>query len=128
VWLVAILHTWRNLGGLRLQAAQSAVAAAVFLGEQARLRIRLESTGRAHQAIALGWPRLPLQTWDLAALASQDCELGLPTTQRGWLRPGRMRVESRFPLGLLRVGRSAAERRHRRHPPGRAAGPRPGGG
>src|SRR5690606_6106788 len=65
--------------------------------------IRLESGGREHQAIALGWPRLPLQTLDVAALASQDCELGLPTTHRGWLRPGRMRVESRFPLGLLRV-------------------------
>lgn len=24
-----------------------------------------------------------------------------PTERRGWLRPGRLRVESRFPLGLL---------------------------
>jgi len=44
LYLVTILHTWRNLAGLVLQAGGSTAA---FVGEQALLRVRLESPGRA---------------------------------------------------------------------------------
>jgi uncharacterized protein (DUF58 family) len=94
----AILHTFRNLSGLRLRAMASP---AVFAGEQVRLPLALESAGRAHQAIACGWPPADLQRVDVPAQGEQMVELCLPAVRRGWLRPGRMRVESRFPLGLL---------------------------
>jgi uncharacterized protein (DUF58 family) len=98
VFVVAILHTWRNLAGLELQAGGSE---AVFLGEQARLRVRLESRGRLYQAVSIGWPRSGLQQVDVPAGGTCEVELSLPTERRGWLRPGRLRVESRFPLGIL---------------------------
>ncbi|QGZ30860.1 DUF58 domain-containing protein [Stutzerimonas stutzeri] len=98
VYMVAILHTWRNLAGLTLQAAGSQ---AVFLGEQARLHVRLESRDRIYQAVALGWPKSGLQVVDVPAGGTCEVELSLPTEHRGWLRPGRLRVESRFPLGIL---------------------------
>ncbi|MDH4584320.1 DUF58 domain-containing protein [Pseudomonas sp. BN415] len=98
VFLVAILHTFRNLSGLNLKAAGGAP---VFLGEQAHFHITLESGGREHQAIALGWPPLPLQVQDVVADGACGVELHLPTDRRGWLRPRRLRVESRYPLGLL---------------------------
>ncbi len=98
VFVVAILHTYRNLAGLVLKAGG---AGAVFVGEQGRFRVRLESRERAHQAIALGWPPAALQTLDVPALGASECELSLPALRRGWLRAGRLRVESRFPLGLL---------------------------
>lgn len=98
VYLVAILHTWRNLAGLTLQAGSSQ---AVFLGEQARMQVRLESRGRLYQAVALGWPKSGLQLVDVPAGGTCEVELSLPTEHRGWLRPGRLRVESRFPLGIL---------------------------
>lgn len=98
VFMVAILHTWRNLAGLILQAGGSQ---AVFLGEQARLQVRLESRGRPYQAVALGWPGSGLQLVDVPAAGACAVELSLPTQRRGWLRPGRMRVESRYPLGIL---------------------------
>ncbi len=98
VFLVAIVHTWRNLAGLVLQAGGSTP---VFLGEQARLQVRLESRGRMHQAVAVGWPISGLQLTDVPAGGIRELELMLPTTRRGWLRPGRLRVESRFPLGIL---------------------------
>ncbi|QEY63625.1 DUF58 domain-containing protein [Metapseudomonas lalkuanensis] len=98
VFLVAILHTFRNLSGLNLKAAGGAP---VFLGEQAHFHVTLESTRREHQAIALGWPPFPLQVQDVAARGACDVELHLPTERRGWLRPRRLRVESRYPLGLL---------------------------
>jgi uncharacterized protein (DUF58 family) len=99
VFIVAILHTYRNLAGLTVQAAG---ASAVFVGEHGCFRLQLLSGGRAHQAIALGWPGSDMQVFDVAAGGVINCEISLPATQRGWLRPGRILVESRFPLGILR--------------------------
>ncbi|UIP88049.1 MULTISPECIES: DUF58 domain-containing protein [Pseudomonas] len=98
LYLVTILHTWRNLAGLVLH---SGGATAAFVGEQARLRVRLESQGRAYQAVTVGWPASGLQRVDVPAGGVVEVELNLPAERRGWLRPGRVRVESRFPLGLL---------------------------
>ena len=98
IFVIAILHTYRNFSGLILKAG---VSGAVFLGEPARFRVRLESARHPHQAIALGWPEQPLQVQDVPVGGESECELGLPTLRRGWLRPQRMRVESRFPLGIL---------------------------
>lgn len=98
VFIVAILHTYRNLAGLLLKAGGGA---AVFVGEQARFRVCLESQGREHQAVALGWPPAELQARDVPAQGQAEVELTQPARRRGWLRPGRLRVESRFPLGLV---------------------------
>ncbi|SNR93610.1 DUF58 domain-containing protein [Pseudomonas segetis] len=98
VFIVAILHTYLNLSGLMLK---SGPAEPVFVGEHARFNVRLESERRAHEAIVLGWPSQGMLQLDVAALSGSDAELGLPATSRGWLRPGRVRVESRFPLGIL---------------------------
>lgn len=98
VFIVAILHTYRNLGGLILKAGR---ARSVFVGEQGRFHVRLESSHRAHQAIALGWPPEGLQAVDVPTQGGSECELSVPARRRGWLRPGRLRVESRFPLGIL---------------------------
>lgn len=98
VFIVAILHTYRNLAGLVLKAGGGG---AVFVGEQATFRVRLESQGRAHQAVGLGWPPAELQLGDVPAKGQVAQDLPVPARVRGWLRPGRLRVESRFPLGLL---------------------------
>ncbi|MFY1053850.1 DUF58 domain-containing protein [Ectopseudomonas khazarica] len=98
VFVVAILHTYRNLAGLVLKAGGGG---AVFVGEQAVFRVRLESRGREHQAVALGWPPAELVLRDVPREGQCEVEVSLPARRRGWLRPGRLRVESRFPLGLL---------------------------
>jgi uncharacterized protein (DUF58 family) len=98
LFLVTMLHTHRNLSGLTVRAAG---AQPVFLGEQARLHVRLEGEDRDHQAIALGWPPGAPRLLDVPARGLTECELTLPTQRRGWLNPGRLRVESRFPLGIL---------------------------
>lgn len=98
VFLVGVLHTYRNLAGLRLQAG---APAAVFAGGQARFPVRLESNGRAHQALAFGWSGGALQFHDLPADGTACLELSLPAPRRGWLQAPRLRVESRFPLGLM---------------------------
>lgn len=98
VFVIAILHTYRNLSGLVLKAG---AGTAVFVGEQARFRVRLESREHGHQAIALGRPGQALQVLDVPPTGTAECELSLPALRRGWLHYGRIRVESHFPLGLL---------------------------
>lgn len=96
--LITILHTYRNLSGLTLSAARTAH---VFVGEVGRFRVHLNAERHAHQAIALAWPGLPPTFSDVAGGTSTEVELNVPAMRRGWLRPGRLRVESRFPLGAL---------------------------
>lgn len=100
VFVVAILHTYRNLAGLTLQAAG---CPPVFVGEHAGFRIRLLASSHSHQAVALSWPPAAAQVLDVPAEGVCDSELALPATRRGWLRPARLRVESAFPLGLLQA-------------------------
>lgn len=96
--LVAMLHTYRNLAGLQLAGGG---ASPVFAGEVAGFRLRLESDRRAHQAIALGWRGEPLVVNDVPAGETVALQVFHPAPTRGWLRPERLRVESRFPLGLF---------------------------
>lgn len=98
LFFVAILHTWRNLAGLVLQAAGTAP---VHAGESARARVRLQAGARGHRAIRLGLAGSPLQTVDVARGEVAELSLDVLTRQRGWLQVGRLRVESRYPLGLL---------------------------
>lgn len=100
VGLLAILHTYRNVSGLILSAG---VARSVFVGEPVQLRLRLESAGNAHQALGLGWDAVHLQQYDVSANGLTEVELTLPAESRGWLRAPRLRVESVFPLGILRA-------------------------
>jgi len=100
VFVVAILHTFRNLSGLRVSAAGTP---AVFAGEHARYVVRLESQRREHQAIAVGWTPSDLQSVDIAAHTALEVELNLPTHSRGWLPAPRVRLQSTFPLGVLRA-------------------------
>ncbi|MBX8511511.1 DUF58 domain-containing protein [Pseudomonas cichorii] len=98
--ILAILHTYRNLGGLVLSAG---LARSVFVGEPVQLRLRLESAGHAHQALGLGWNAQALQPGDVTAEGLTEVELTLPAETRGWLRAPRLRVESVFPLGIFRA-------------------------
>ncbi len=98
LFLVAILHTYRSLSGL-LVRRQASVP--VFAGEEACLPVELVGERRAYQALALGWPPQPLQMADVPANGSTQVELFAHASQRGWLVPGRLRVETRFPLGLF---------------------------
>ncbi|GFM56458.1 DUF58 domain-containing protein [Pseudomonas capsici] len=100
VGILAILHTYRNLGGLVLSAG---LARSVFVGEPVQLRLRLESAGHAHQALGLGWNAQTLQPGDVSAEGLTEVELTLPAETRGWLRAPRLRVESVFPLGIFRA-------------------------
>lgn len=95
--LLAALHTWHNLVGLELQSLR---ATSCYAGEQAVFRLQLSSADRARHGIALGWRApLPILT-EVEVNSSHTLLLELPATERGWLKAPRLRVETRFPLGI----------------------------
>jgi uncharacterized protein (DUF58 family) len=100
LFVVATLHTYANLAGLTLQAL---TATPVFPGQRSEFRLRLQRGGQApHYALRLAWPQ---GSDGLLSLADRDsCEVALfvPVGGRGWHDPGRLLVESYYPLGLFR--------------------------
>lgn len=96
--LLTMFHTWRNLAGLTLSAAGSTPC---FVGEYGGYRLRLHSDKHDYQAIAVGWQVNQLTLVDVLHNAEQFAELTLQGTHRGWQKAPRLRVETRFPLGLF---------------------------
>ena len=98
--------TFRNLKGLTLSARE---AVPCFAGEAVDIPVRLDAAlGRSHLAL---WMNYPNSDDDdnppriISAMKGEETEvaLGFRTRQRGRLRPGRLRLETRFPLGLYRA-------------------------
>lgn len=101
LFVVAILHTFANLSGLQLEALR---AQPVFAGDVAEFAIQLRRLPRRrHHSIQLGWPGQPPTELSLVDNLEQVATVFHATGRRGWLRPGRLRVQTVYPLGLLRA-------------------------
>lgn len=97
--------TFRNLAHLHLRPGSTP---AVFAGEDAQFELHL-SNRRKHDryAIWLNFIHIDLpaidHVTDIAADSSRSVTLAAPTQERGWLNAPRIRLQTRFPLGLLRA-------------------------
>ncbi len=97
--------TFRNLAHLYLRPGTTP---AVFAGEDAQFELHL-SNRRKHDryAIWLNFIHVDLpaidHVTDIAADSSRCVRLAAPTLERGWLSAPRIRLQTRFPLGLLRA-------------------------
>lgn len=96
--LLTMFHTWRNLAGLTLSAAGSTPC---FAGEHGNYRLRLHSDKNNYQAIAVGWNGKQLTVLDVVHDSEQLAELTVLGYRRGWQQGPRLRIETRFPLGLF---------------------------
>lgn len=109
VSLVSMLHACRNLSGLSVRSGDTA---AVFAGETAHFTILLDNRGQGRKfSLVARWgrearksaEREPVVHVCLEANAVRRVELPLPAERRGWYRPGRVTIASRFPFGLFRA-------------------------
>lgn len=101
LFLVTILHTYKNLAGLTLEFAQSRPG---FVDENIEFQIKIsQPNGTMHEGIQLGWPAGVKQWAHLRTSDSDTVHLFVPASRRGWLIPGRLLVETFYPLGLLRA-------------------------
>ena len=98
--LASLIATHLQLSGLRVEAAS---AEPVQAGQPLALRLSLASRdGRTRRGLradldgAQAWAAVP-------ANGSAELVLPLPTRRRGWLAPGRIRLSTTQPLGLVRA-------------------------
>jgi uncharacterized protein (DUF58 family) len=97
--------TFRNLAHLHLRPGNTQ---AVFAGEDAQFELHL-SNRRKYDRYAI-WLHfindvLPVvaHVTDISADSTRSVTLSTPTQERGWLNAPRIRMQTRFPLGLLRA-------------------------
>lgn len=98
--MVVIYHTYGNFSGLELQAGSASQA---FAGEVVDFQLYLRSHRRERVAVQIGWPDGGMQTIWLAANEERCITLRTLAEHRGLFRPPRIRLESHFPLGILRT-------------------------
>ena len=99
--IVDMYMTAKNLAFLHLAPGR---AQPVFAGDEAQFELHVRnSTPRSRYAIWLGFQDEgePRQAVDVEARGSAAVVLSRPTTQRGWLPAPRVRLFTRFPLGLF---------------------------
>jgi len=101
LFLVAILHSYINLSGLTISAIHAHPA---FAGDHAEFEIELSTAKRwGHEDIRIGWPGEEAVLTHVTPSQPTRLMLTHLSCARGWLRPGRLLLESGYPLGLLRV-------------------------
>lgn len=99
LFIIAIHHTYNNLAGLTLIGIRGGSGHA---GDDLSFYLELFASGRAQRfSIELGWPEGVQQSISLSAADPESLVLFLTAKHRGCFRPGRLRVQTRYPLGLL---------------------------
>jgi uncharacterized protein (DUF58 family) len=97
----SMLHTFRNLAHLRITAGR---VAPVFAGEPAQFQLNILNPTRADRfSIGVTGDRVGADYIDVPAETNTVATVAVPAAQRGWLRPGRMMLFTRFPVGLFRA-------------------------
>ena len=101
VFFVTIFYTFRNLSGITLELQKSGTG---FVGEDIDFSIKVSCPENSkREGLQLGWPNEVKQWAELHQDSSTTVHLFANAKQRGWLNPGRLLVETFYPLGLLRA-------------------------
>lgn len=101
LFVTAILHTYRNVSGLRIEAGRAHNG---FAGEAIDLEIVVSGTpGRAHRGILLRWDVAAEQRVDIEPGQMQTLRFPVPVVQRGRYVPPRLTLRCFYPLGLVRA-------------------------
>ena len=94
----AMIYTFRNLANLRVSGGRTRP---VYAGDTARFAVNLENRGETERySIGLTHDKKASEFVDLPARATASVQAGIPATRRGVLRPGRLTLFTRYPLGL----------------------------
>lgn len=101
MFIVTILYTFRNLSGLSIELAESHAG---FVGEDIEFNVRVDrAKGNGREGIQVGWPQGLKQWVEIFDTEAAVVRLYVKADARGWLNPGRLLVETYYPLGLLRA-------------------------
>lgn len=100
LFILAILHTFANLSGLTIRAVKAKPA---FPGQQTEFELQVErSRKKEHHGIYFRFERSGIERLSVTGPELASLRLLAPVGERGWHHPGRLLVESTYPLGLIR--------------------------
>ena len=111
LFMVGILHTYRNLSGITLVAGSARPA---FAGDEAEFTVVLKRLGdRTYESIQAGWNPALLASADLIEGQEQWVKSFVKATRRGRLNPGRgstsicrrFSIPNPFPVARFRPAR-----------------------
>jgi uncharacterized protein (DUF58 family) len=101
MFVLSIFYTFRNLSGVHVSAVPGAP---VFAGEKAEVTVILNRHGSTtYENVQVSFPAARPQVTDLLEAREQRVNLYVPATTRGWLRPGRLVIDTVFPFGICRA-------------------------
>lgn len=98
LFITCILYSYRNLEGVTLKRRP---LPPIYAGETLAMPLQVNASREVHQ-LALAYEGV---TPVYLSVLDEDASVlvPIPTSKRGLLTPGRLKVESRFPLGLMRT-------------------------
>lgn len=102
IFAVSIFHCYRNLSGLKVAFIRAPDA---FAGDMGAFRYVLsQSPGSETRSLSLQWPLQGPATF-VPRVASEPLEVTVyhQINQRGHFKPGRLLVQTAYPLGLIRA-------------------------
>ncbi|MEW8028803.1 MAG: DUF58 domain-containing protein [Candidatus Thiodiazotropha sp.] len=101
VWLISILHTWRNLLGLTIQPGE---AVSVFAGQTADFTLRVTNNSAANRyGVTIKSKRQLGGSVDIHADSGAELHLPIKTERRGLLPIPEITIQTTYPLGLFRA-------------------------
>ncbi|MBT8139825.1 MAG: DUF58 domain-containing protein [Gammaproteobacteria bacterium] len=96
--VVSILHTFANLSGLQITGRSGESA---FAGRHAVFKIILSAQERVHYGVQLSWQEVSTEHVDVEPGAEQRLSMRFRTGPRGICNPGRVKIQTSYPLGLV---------------------------
>jgi uncharacterized protein (DUF58 family) len=100
LFVVSILHVYANLAGISIRFINAQPA---FAGDKVGFVLELHVDHKhGSEAVKLRWADGEPEIISLTAGEPKRITLWLDSRERGYLRPGRLLVESSFPLGIIR--------------------------
>ncbi|RBW47727.1 DUF58 domain-containing protein [Psychromonas sp. B3M02] len=98
--MVAIFHTYANLAGLTIKVLG---VKPVFANETAYFSLQLSAAQHKHyENLTIRWWQGEAACFDLQPGQVLPIQVALDAQKRGILTPGKLLIESRFPLGVIR--------------------------
>jgi uncharacterized protein (DUF58 family) len=99
IWLSAILHTWRNLLGVRIRPAQ---VGPVFAGQEASFILTISNPSNLDRfGLSLRQKQIQGESADLPKGETCQLRLPLPAQKRGRLMLPEVSLHTVYPLGLF---------------------------
>jgi uncharacterized protein (DUF58 family) len=101
IWLIVIVHTWRNLLGLKIQPVE---AASVFAGQTADFSLRvLNPSTNSRYGITVKTKTTFGSSVDIEPGSGAELHIPVKTEQRGPLPLPEVIIQTTYPIGLFRA-------------------------